>query len=85
MRPAWNLAVFVRFWLNSTPPLLDSVLAAAQLKVREHYDGFVEALGQRLVRGSKLADEASHDMRAAAAEVDVHLRYLTPAILRCRL
>jgi predicted transcriptional regulator len=55
------LAVFVRFWLTSTPPLPDHALAAAQTKGRERYDGFVEALGRRLARGHKLADEISRD------------------------
>ena len=39
------LAVFVRFWLTSTPPLPDAALPAAQAKGRERYQGFVEALG----------------------------------------
>lgn len=56
------LAVFVRFWLTSTPPLPDSTLATAQMKGRERYDGFVEALGRRLARGRKLADEISADV-----------------------
>ena len=34
------LAVFVRFWLTSTPALPDTALAAAQTKGRERYDGF---------------------------------------------
>src|ERR1700723_3344874 len=55
------LAVFVRFWLTSTPPLPDAALAAAQSKGRERYEGFVEALGRRLARGRKLADEISQD------------------------
>src|ERR1700733_8266803 len=42
------LALFVRFWLTSTPPLPDSALPAAQVKGRERYEGFVEALGRRL-------------------------------------
>ena len=33
------LAVFVRFWLTSTPSLPDAALAAAQTKGRERYDG----------------------------------------------
>src|ERR1700732_401320 len=41
-------AVFVRFWLTSTPALPDTALAAAQTKGRERYDAFVEALGRRL-------------------------------------
>jgi predicted transcriptional regulator len=62
------LAVFVRFWLTSTPALPDTVLAAAQTKGRERYDGFVEALGRRLARGRKLADEISRDVEATASE-----------------
>ncbi len=58
------LAVFVRFWLTSTPALPDTALAAAQTKGRERYDGFVEALGRRLARGRKLADEVSSDVAA---------------------
>src|SRR5271166_2670470 len=51
------LAVFVRFWVTSIPALPDAALPAAQTKGRERYEGFVEALGRRLVRGRKLADE----------------------------
>lgn len=64
------LAVFVRFWLTSTPPLPDSSAAAAQIKGRERYEGFVEALGRRLARGKKLADEISQDVAAKRSEQD---------------
>ena len=53
------IALFVRFWLTSTPPLPDTAQAAAQSKGRERYEGFVEALGRRLARGGSLADEVS--------------------------
>ena len=56
------LALFVRFWLTSVPPLPDSAQAAAQAKGRERYDGFVEALGRRLAKGKSLADEISRDI-----------------------
>lgn len=56
------LAVFVRFWLTSTPPLPDTALAAAQTKGRERYEGYVEALGRRLARGQKLSDEIVRDV-----------------------
>ena len=62
------LAVFVRFWLTSTPPLPDTALAAAQTKGRERYEGFVESLGRRLERGRKLADEVSRDVDVAPSE-----------------
>jgi hypothetical protein len=57
-----RLAVFVRFWLTSNPPLPDTALAAAQTKGRERYEGFVEALARRLARGRKLADEIVRDV-----------------------
>jgi hypothetical protein len=62
------LAVFVRFWLTSTPPLPDTALPAAQTKGRERYEGFVEALGRRLARGRKLADEVIRDVTPGGSE-----------------
>jgi predicted transcriptional regulator len=58
------LALFVRFWLTSTPPLPDTAQSAAQAKGRERYDGFLEALGRRLARGRTLADEVVRDIAA---------------------
>src|SRR4029434_8778701 len=58
------LAIFIRFWLPSTPPRPDPAQAAAQIKGRERYDGFVEALGRRLARGRTLADEVVRDVSA---------------------
>lgn len=60
------LAVFVRFWLTSNPPLPDTALAAAQTKGRERYEGFVEVLARRLARGRKLADEIVRDVTESA-------------------
>jgi hypothetical protein len=56
------LALFVRFWLTSTPPLPDTAPSAAQAKGRERYEGFVEALGRRLAKGQTLAQEISQDV-----------------------
>ena len=67
------MAVFVRFWLTSTPPLPDTVLAAAQAKGRERYEGFVEALSRRLARGRKFVDEVSRDVDANGPETDAEL------------
>ena len=61
------LALFVRFWLNSVPPLPDSAQPAAQAKGRERYEGFVEALGRRLAKGHSLAHEVSRDIGPADA------------------
>lgn len=55
------LALFVKFWLTTTPPLPDAMRDAAQAKGRERYDGFVEALGRRLAKGGTLAKEVSED------------------------
>ena len=62
------VAVFIRFWLTSTPLLPDTALAAAQTKGRQRYEGFVEALSRRLARGRKLADEVSRDVDSIAPE-----------------
>jgi predicted transcriptional regulator len=64
------LAVFVRFWLTSTPPLPDTALAAAQAKGHERYEGFVEALGRRLARRRTLADEVRRDVETAVSQGD---------------
>lgn len=56
------LAVFVRFWLTSTPPLPDAALPAAQVKGRERYHNFLEVLGRRLARGRALAEEIVSDV-----------------------
>ncbi len=48
------LALFVRFWLTSNPPLPDATAAAAQAKGKERYDDFVEALARRLATTERL-------------------------------
>jgi predicted transcriptional regulator len=58
------LALFVRFWLTSTPPPPDSSQASAQAKGRERYQGFIEALGRKLAHGPGLADELCVDAAA---------------------
>jgi hypothetical protein len=59
------LALFVRFWLTVTPPLPPEVQAAAQVKGRERYEGFIEALGRRLNQGRTLLDEIPRDVLSA--------------------
>ena len=49
-----TLALFIRFWLTITPPLPNDAHAAAQVKGRERYEGFIEALGRRLQKGQSL-------------------------------
>ena len=61
------VALFVKFWLPTTPPLPDAIREAAQAKGRERYDGFVEALGRRLAKGSTLTSEVSEEIKDHAA------------------
>lgn len=59
-----TLAVFVRFWLATTPALPEPAAQAARAKAGERYDAFVAALGQRLAKGPKLRQEVSEDVAA---------------------
>jgi predicted transcriptional regulator len=61
-----TLAVFVRFWLTTNPPLPEPAQAAARAKAGERYDAFVAALGRRLAQGPKLGQEISEDVPADA-------------------
>jgi predicted transcriptional regulator len=56
------LALFVRFWLTTTPALPDTAQAAAQTKGKERYDGYIEALVRRLAKGQTLSKEISEDV-----------------------
>ena len=57
------LALFVKFWLTTTPPLPDAMRDAANAKGRERYEGFVDALGRRLAKGKTLTKEVSEDVQ----------------------
>lgn len=59
------LALFVRFWLTTTPALPEQAQAAARAKGAERYDAFVEALGRRLSKGPTLLREVSLDVAAS--------------------
>jgi predicted transcriptional regulator len=54
-----TIALFIRFWLTSTPALPEQSSPAARAKGAERYDRFVEALGRRLASGSTLFREVS--------------------------
>ena len=64
------LALFVRFWLTTTPALPDTVQAAAQTKGQARYDGYIEALVRRLAKGQTLAKEISQDVDRLPNSVD---------------
>ena len=57
-----TLAVFVRFWLTSTPALPEPAAQAARAKAAERYEAFVTALGRRLAQEPKLRQEVSEDV-----------------------
>ncbi|NKL53452.1 CopG family transcriptional regulator [Rhizobium leguminosarum] len=60
-----SLAVFIRFWLTTTPALPEPVAQAARAKAGERYESFVMALGRRLAKGPKLRQEISEDISAS--------------------
>jgi predicted transcriptional regulator len=62
------LAVFVRFWLTTNPPLPEPAQAAARAKASERYEVFVATLGRRLAKGPKLRQEISEDISGVAGE-----------------
>ncbi|QBY00439.1 ribbon-helix-helix protein, CopG family [Rhodophyticola sp. CCM32] len=61
------VALFVKFWLTTTPPLPESMRDAAKASGKDRYDGFVEALGRRLAKGKMLTKEVSEDRKAAGS------------------
>jgi predicted transcriptional regulator len=67
---AESQALFVRFWLSSTPTLPDAAGAAARAKGRERYDDFIRSLARRIAQGRTLAFELSHDVAGAEFDAD---------------
>lgn len=65
---AETLALFVRFWLTITPSLPNEAQAAAQIKGRERFEGFVETLGRRLQKGQSFLREIPDDIVRRAPE-----------------
>ena len=63
-----TLAVFVRFWLTSTPALPEPAAQAARAKASERYEAFVRALGRRLAAGPQLRQEISEDVSPTRTE-----------------
>ncbi|UDQ88440.1 CopG family transcriptional regulator [Xanthobacter autotrophicus] len=59
-----TLAVFIRFWLTTTPALPEPAAQAARAKAGERYEAFVAALGRRLAKGPKLIQEVTEDQAA---------------------
>lgn len=63
-----TLAIFVRFWLTTTPALPEPAAQAARAKAGERYDAFIAALGRRLATGPKLRQEIPEDKPPAGEE-----------------
>ena len=57
-----TIALFIRFWLTSTPALPEQSNPAARAKGAERYDRFIEALGRRLSSGSTVLKEVSIEL-----------------------
>ena len=64
------LALFIRFWLTTTPPMPDDLREAAQAKGRERYGSFVETLARRLAKGTTLSRELTRDVAGAEGARD---------------
>lgn len=62
-----SLAVFIKFWVSTTPTLPEPAAHAARAKAGERYDQFVTALGRRLAKGPKLRQEISEDVSGPIA------------------
>lgn len=60
-----SLAVFIRFWVTTTPALPEPAAKAAKAKSVERYEAFITALGRRLAQGPKLRQEISEDVDGA--------------------
>ncbi|MCA1408598.1 CopG family transcriptional regulator [Ensifer sp. IC3342] len=56
-----TLALFIRSWLNSIAPLPENVQVVARAKGAERYEKFVEALGHRLAKGTRIRQELARD------------------------
>ena len=63
-----TLAIFVRFWLATTPALPEPAAQAARAKAGERYEAFITALGRRLAKGPKLRQEISEDVSSSGGQ-----------------
>ena len=63
-----TLAIFVRFWLATTPALPEPAAQAARAKAGERYEAFITALGRRLAKGPKLRQEISEDVSGSRGQ-----------------
>ncbi|MFC5394012.1 CopG family transcriptional regulator [Bosea vestrisii] len=57
-----TLAVFIRFWITTTPALPEPAAQAARAKSGERYEAFITALGRRLAKGPQLKQEVAEEV-----------------------
>lgn len=57
-----TVALFVRFWLSTTPALPETMQTAARAKGIERYEKFLETLGRRLAAGKTVLREIPEDL-----------------------
>ncbi|GGC94312.1 CopG family transcriptional regulator [Chelatococcus reniformis] len=62
------MAVFVRFWLTTNPPLPEPAQAAARAQAGARYEAFVAALGRRLAKGPRVREEIPEDRSGASSD-----------------
>lgn len=62
-----TMAVFVRFWLTTTPALPEPAAQAARAIAGKRYEAFITALGRRLAQGPKFRQEIVEDVGQAPA------------------
>ncbi|MFT9089939.1 MAG: CopG family transcriptional regulator [Gluconacetobacter sp.] len=56
-----TLALFIRFWLLTTPALPEPAVAAARAQAAARYEQFVETLARRMSTGRRLHEELDKD------------------------
>ena len=65
-----TLALFIRFWLTTTPSLPEPMQAAARAKGIERYEKFLDALGRRLATGKTIMREIPEELIRDTSAVD---------------
>lgn len=56
-----TLALFIRFWLLTTPALPEPAAAAARAQASARYEQFIETLARRMSTGRRLHEELDQD------------------------
>jgi hypothetical protein len=62
-----TVALIIRFWLNTTPPLPEPAAKAARAQAAARDDNFVATLGRRLSEGPKLRQEIPDDVSGTSS------------------